>query len=619
METQKTFHIGIAMAGAVSAGAYTAGVMDYLLEALENWQKAKDLDLPGVPRHEVVIDVLSGASAGGMTAIITAASIQKEFPHINQRNYFTLSAFENPLFNSWVNLTEEPKSDIMSQMLETGDIISSQDSNPSDEVRSVFNSLFIEKIAHRVIDGSMKDSGINRPYFAPDLELLTTLTNLRGFNYELEFITASGKRYDRMTSHKDLLHFQHNPSGEYRNDGKIPYHFYTSGGLNKNLLIDGAIATGAFPAGLAPRMITRDPKYLNDNRLLKLSGKTGFLVDPNTEYRAVCVDGGVINNEPYDLTELILRNRRAEALHNSGNSSAPASEYQMEQSAAAFDTSVLMIDPFPAEDLPDEIYPGLLALKNTSVQLAGAIQQQLMVKSELLERAYNDNDYTRFMIAPVRSKSGVTQPNSIASGSLGGFGGFFSKRFRVHDYMLGRRNCQRFIRQYFCVPESAENPIISYGYANLKKDHLTQIRQNNSRFFPIIPDIRVADNNTAIHKARMEEEFTYPSINLKYLFNLESKVQQRFYLIANNLDNNKKAGNKVHRPDKGVKNYREKSWINHYIVEPFTGYTTNKMIEIGKNAVCKIAARKFIDTVIADFDKRGLLKNNPACQPINKD
>ena len=41
------------MAGAISAGAYTAGVMDYLFEALESWQKAKDLDLPGVPKHNI--------------------------------------------------------------------------------------------------------------------------------------------------------------------------------------------------------------------------------------------------------------------------------------------------------------------------------------------------------------------------------------------------------------------------------------------------------------------------------------------------------------------------------------------------------------------------------------
>ena len=35
------FHLGITMAGAVSAGCYTGGVMDYLFELLDLWEKAK--------------------------------------------------------------------------------------------------------------------------------------------------------------------------------------------------------------------------------------------------------------------------------------------------------------------------------------------------------------------------------------------------------------------------------------------------------------------------------------------------------------------------------------------------------------------------------------------------
>ena len=64
-----TFHIGLSMAGAISAGAYTAGVFDMLMEALEAWQvtKDKEKDLPAktVPTHNVIISVISGASAGG--------------------------------------------------------------------------------------------------------------------------------------------------------------------------------------------------------------------------------------------------------------------------------------------------------------------------------------------------------------------------------------------------------------------------------------------------------------------------------------------------------------------------------------------------------------------------
>ena len=179
MTDQKTFRIGISMAGAVSAGAYTAGVMDYLLEALENWQKAKDLNLPGVPKHDVLIEVLSGASAGGMTAVITTAAVQKDFPHVNQQNYLSGVNKENPLFDSWVNLTEDKKSDMMNQMLSTDDIIDAKSINPDTEVRSIFNSLFIEKIARRTLDSIVKDPKTKRQYFADNLELFTTITNLR--------------------------------------------------------------------------------------------------------------------------------------------------------------------------------------------------------------------------------------------------------------------------------------------------------------------------------------------------------------------------------------------------------------------------------------------------------
>lgn len=55
------------MAGSVSAGAYTAGVIDYLMEAFENWEKVRGRD-NSIPTHKVEIDVLGGSSGGGMTA-----------------------------------------------------------------------------------------------------------------------------------------------------------------------------------------------------------------------------------------------------------------------------------------------------------------------------------------------------------------------------------------------------------------------------------------------------------------------------------------------------------------------------------------------------------------------
>lgn len=49
-----TFELGLVMAGAVSGGAYAAGVVDFLFEALTAWEAAKQAD-PDVPDHRVEI------------------------------------------------------------------------------------------------------------------------------------------------------------------------------------------------------------------------------------------------------------------------------------------------------------------------------------------------------------------------------------------------------------------------------------------------------------------------------------------------------------------------------------------------------------------------------------
>src|SRR4051794_41774741 len=67
------FEIGLVMAGAVSAGAYTAGVIDFLIQALDEWEKAKEQarkDLAegkttDCPMHEVRIKVMAGGPARG--------------------------------------------------------------------------------------------------------------------------------------------------------------------------------------------------------------------------------------------------------------------------------------------------------------------------------------------------------------------------------------------------------------------------------------------------------------------------------------------------------------------------------------------------------------------------
>jgi hypothetical protein len=81
-EANREFQIALAMSGAISAGAYTAGVFDFLIQALDEWENARtgkyleQGDDPGtIPNHFVGIKAMSGASAGSIAAAIGAVAL----------------------------------------------------------------------------------------------------------------------------------------------------------------------------------------------------------------------------------------------------------------------------------------------------------------------------------------------------------------------------------------------------------------------------------------------------------------------------------------------------------------------------------------------------------------
>ena len=78
----KVFEIGLTMAGAVSAGAYTAGVMDFLFDALDEYEAVRNTPDWDGPRHAVRVPIMTGASAGGMTAAMSALHAFRDLDHV---------------------------------------------------------------------------------------------------------------------------------------------------------------------------------------------------------------------------------------------------------------------------------------------------------------------------------------------------------------------------------------------------------------------------------------------------------------------------------------------------------------------------------------------------------
>jgi predicted acylesterase/phospholipase RssA len=103
------FHIGLVLSGAVSAGAYTAGVIDFLVQALDAWEQVKrdqeeanpDAQTWQVPWHRVKVRIITGASAGSITAAIAAPALHYHFPHVSAAQLAKGAGFDpgmNPLW-----------------------------------------------------------------------------------------------------------------------------------------------------------------------------------------------------------------------------------------------------------------------------------------------------------------------------------------------------------------------------------------------------------------------------------------------------------------------------------------------------------------------------------------
>ncbi len=465
------FKIGINMAGAISAGAYTAGVLDFLIEALDEWEAAKQRG-DAVPRHDVSLEVFSGASAGGMCAAISAVQVQQDFDHIRDT---TLTGTNNRFYESWVN-----KIDIR-QLLQTDDLVKGQ------SVLSLLDSTIIGQIAqYALTPGAVKA----RPYISPDLTLFLTLTNLRGVPYSLDS-AAPGSLEESTAYYGDRLRFQAvQPGDPAPAPPAKPLPAGSAGQGAWPLLQQAAMATGAFPVFLAPRILPRDsadyipPMWETADSTPTIPPiQPDWTLKPGDTWQTLNVDGGVIDNDPFDLAHDYLL----------GLDPVPG-DGQNPREALKADRAVITVAPFPAQDRFDPAYNAAAqAGVMTAVgRLFSALISQSRFFGESLALIMTGTVFSRFMIAPSDTTLPAGAP-ALQCGALGAFGGFFERGYRAHDYALGRRNCQQFLRVQFILPQG--NPVIAPGLDPAGKAVAafgidppnTTVEPQDQRWIPLIP------------------------------------------------------------------------------------------------------------------------------------
>lgn len=514
-----TFHLGIAMAGAVSAGAYTAGVLDYLFETLERWEKEKGK--ADVPSHQVVIDVMGGASAGGMCAALAPLGRLG-------------AAGENStslLKNLWVNITGADK-DIFDELLKTDDI------KENETAVSFLNSNCIDQIGESITKQllALHASG-NIPelpgYFNQQLQVLLTLFNVSGLKFKMEInsIYRSEKKAQYAFEHRDMAHFKWDDT--YTNDGLIPLWERENNKRTKEHIytyVQAAKATGAFPIGLSPRKVKRRIQHIRDNEFIAGGVGDNLVFDSGPEqkhYESLNADGGTANNEPLELIQKIIKKT-----------------LECDTDFLPANCGVILVDPFPAFDTKIESQTDHdKGLRKFAMKLLGAMRSQLLFDAKNMVASYKKKDLNSFMIAP--AKTGSPPDKALACGGLGGFSGFINKHYREHDYHLGRRNCQQFLRYYFVVKpgETTHDAVIkSYTPEAIKRFAvINETEQNGIKtrkvYLPIVPDT-LNSNNSATNKIEpkyMDGNMTDVLPDKKVLFAYKKKVRQRLRYVLRHL------------------------------------------------------------------------------------
>ncbi len=527
MDTQdKPFRIGLCLAGAVSAGAYTAGVMDYLLEALNEWEKRRGQD--NVPSHKVVIPIMGGASAGGMTALLAASTINNPITRVDlpPQGQLLNEHPENKLYNSWVDLLDQ---DMFPKMLDVSDI-------KGGEVISLLNSEFIDAVAKKMICCDSEKWCATPPYFETPVKVFTTLSNLEGFCYNVDFNSARQKSKCNMSVHNDYACFEvfDNVTTKPSEKGWIPLNFKTE----KNLTAarDAAMATGAFPLGLKARLLEREAKYVYE--LPWLSKYFNRIPHEGEMVKTLNVDGGMINNEPFDKVR--------ELLDDITNSPVPLEKdtlMQFNSNYNTFENTVLMVDPFPSADRDKFDYKQ--DLTNIIGKTLSAMTSQMRAKPVDYRAAMEMVDASQFIITPsreIRDKNNsvleeLFGDTAIACGTLAGFGGFLSKEFRIHDYYLGRYNCEIFLRDYFTIPAEAlqKNPIFQQGYGDVLTKEIYSSMATGDQRYQIIPIFTPRPLPGTILMPKFSNGTNWPIVTEDFIDRFEKPLRKRVEKIILNV------------------------------------------------------------------------------------
>jgi hypothetical protein len=155
------FEFALVLGGTVSAGAYTAGAVDFLIEALDCLSNAQLQDR--APKHTVRLKLIAGTSGGGVNAAIAARILAYDYPHVRRATPIGANGSGNPFYDVWVNTLR------LDRFLDTSDI--------GQQLTSLLNGKLIDDGAAAII-AFANGQPRARDWVAEPLRIILTLTGL---------------------------------------------------------------------------------------------------------------------------------------------------------------------------------------------------------------------------------------------------------------------------------------------------------------------------------------------------------------------------------------------------------------------------------------------------------
>jgi predicted acylesterase/phospholipase RssA len=472
-----TKYLAVTIAGAVSLGSYEAGATYEILDAVRQHNDNPETIVNG---DFIRIDVLTGASAGGMTATILAQKL------LFQRDVF-VGVYYNPLYDAWVRQIN------LEGLLSSVDKPISEGGDPAP--LSLFSSQLIEQIAQNILaqqdaSGHVPLNGGMHNAIDPTrgIRLGLALTNINGVNYGYQVFGGDEFRY---TNFSDQLLRAFGPGDRSFPPwkeiseaavacGAFPFAFRSKALLRSRAdfgptdtldpwpanaqrhifaYTDGGVLQNQ-PLGMAKNLVDLNDNHLcNENRFylfVSPSPMEGIqdldLTEQNTNFLRIgkrlieLCRGQSVFRDWIDAQEL---NLQIDLLDARAAELAAALQRHLIDVPSLTETSQRIVDLLYSTSSSAETQTQ--AFSRLALQYAvevgslggfGTAEAKAFLLSILtFEKSANLGERDRMQIYGI-----ITEKDNLAGAGLSAFVGFFDLAFREHDYDWGRTVAQKLLR-----------------------------------------------------------------------------------------------------------------------------------------------------------------------------